>query len=299
MQERITVSSHGSMVRCHMAYIPRLLDRTTTSGIGIGAGWARDLTLEVSEKQCLVHSYNPNTKTIRVSTRVLEVLWAQTYAYYMFYIRMCQGTMPDGKIVEPASDPALQQALALLSWASKSLVGSNEEVWPIGCPDPCTVIGDVGAHRNVTTIALYGLEFLLLHELAHHVLRHSAGGGDVLEQEKEADRQASEWMMQCGTKAEPEWHMRVLGSSVSLLYMNVRGVYTGSHGGATHPKDYSRLSVALKAHVHKDHVAWAFVATMLSLHMQDSGRVVRQVSYGTFFDWCDDLIDELSRDVGR
>jgi len=77
--------------------------------------------------------------------------------------------------------------------------------------------------------------YALHHELAYIRLRHSTPC--TVDQEREADYAAAEWVLDAVEADTDQFRKRALGVSVALLYLVSSGVYTGQHDGKTHPKD--------------------------------------------------------------
>ena len=122
------------------------------------------------------------------------------------------------------------------------------------------------------------LAFILLHELAHLKYRHTKCEGFVsIQQEKDADRFAAEWLMEA---ASEEGHAARLnaqyGISVSLLWLTIFNVFMGEKATTTHPQGHERLFQVLD-HVIDRHdddendLVWKFVSLMLSGHMRAAG----------------------------
>lgn len=123
--------------------------------------------------------------------------------------------------------------------------------------------------------------FILLHELGHLKFGHTyTEGYRSLEQEKEADRFAAEWMSDSATGSpgdvEADRLNALFGIAVALLWLTVFNVYFGQKESTTHPQGYDRLSQLLdqvidRSNEEEHQMVWYFVSTMLFIHMWSAG----------------------------
>lgn len=250
--------------------------------------------LELSECSQRIHSYSPSERTVRLSSRVLELLWAQSYAYFVWYSEELAGVQPNGQRVDPRRKPEVNRALDLLGWATRALVHHEDEPWPDNVPSPATMPAEGSYLHIAQEISLFAIGFLLHHEIAHHRLRHQAV--EDLDQERDADYGAIDWILQGVDADSAGYKKRVFGSAVALLYIVVHGVYTAQHGGGSHPKDYNRLMFTMQRHTSRDRDdVWGFIGGMLGLYMQDAGIQCPPGPFDNHYQWCDALADKLSR----
>jgi hypothetical protein len=128
---------------------------------------------------------------------------------------------------------------------------------------------------------LFGIAWILLHELAHLKLDHQETAGEPSrEEENEADLFAARWMSDAATSSSGDAEINritvLLGIAVVLLWLTVLNVYVGPSDSETHPEGYERLQRVLDGVVDQGDqqeygIIWDFVATMLRLHMHSAG----------------------------
>jgi hypothetical protein len=128
----------------------------------------------------------------------------------------------------------------------------------------------------------YSTAWILLHELGHLKLGHTFTQGLVsLQQEKDADRFAAEWMAAAALESAEELRegdrlCALFGTSVALLWLTVVNVYRGQRDSNTHPQGYDRLFQVSEYIIDKEDeqeyfAVWQFIATMLFVHMDSAG----------------------------
>jgi hypothetical protein len=169
--------------------------------------------------------------------------------------------------------------------------GEYNEPWPSTLP---SLNGKMSKPEQVARQqSLVALNFVFHHELAHHLLGHA---GSDIEQEKDADATAADWLLSGYNPGDKASVTRALGVSEALLFLACRGIHTGHHGGTTHPAGYNRLLHCLDREInHDDIYVWSYVGAMLDLHMQAVGQTVERQECGNWREWCDVLVEHLSR----
>ena len=127
-----------SCVRRLIQYVPGTLVNVAPEKFNklvqtLGKG---DLELEMIESPDLVHEFQPKGKRIRLSTRPLELLWAQSYAYFVWYSEVLANVQPSGQQIDPHRKPEVHRALKLLRWATEETVRPHHQPWPGNAPSP-------------------------------------------------------------------------------------------------------------------------------------------------------------------
>jgi hypothetical protein len=128
----------------------------------------------------------------------------------------------------------------------------------------------------------YATAWILFHELGHLKLKHTYTQGFAsLQQEKEADRFAADWMAAAASESTGQMRQvdrlcALFGSSVALLWLTIFNVYVGRQESKTHPESYDRLFQVLDCMIdpndEQEYVAvWQSIATMLFIHMDSAG----------------------------
>lgn len=75
------------------------------------------VTLRITESAHFICQASPQWRLIQISTRVVELVWASSYAYWTYYSTVVAGQTLAGTEVDLASYSKLQPALHLLTWA--------------------------------------------------------------------------------------------------------------------------------------------------------------------------------------
>jgi hypothetical protein len=256
------------------------------------------LTLEITDDPSFVCRASAAEQLIEMSAGVLEVLWCQAYGAYVFYQRELAGQQPSGSET-PIRDPEALRALRLYRWALQLLLGVAVEAWPNDLPRPVLAAGEDSAERVADEVALVGLGHLLLHELAHVILRHVPGSDSVL-MEQDADNWAADRVLGDAGMDERAMGKRSVGVALALLLSVAVGIHGGSFGGRTHPRSFDRLFNALAHRVPAEsETAWAMVVALLSLHMTAKGIQVPRGPFDTFAEAADSMISALAEVAER
>jgi len=112
----------------------------------------------------------------------------------------------------------------------------------------------------------------LHHELTRIRRGHGGPGGDSIEQEREADAEAARWLIGDMGEHERPFEKRSLGLALSQIY-EVFLKLEGHESDRAHPPLVGRLRDAIAGRAtDPDQVVWAFVAAVLSLHLEWANR---------------------------
>jgi hypothetical protein len=136
------------------------------------------------------------------------------------------------------------------------------------------VVG-MGIFRSATA-------WILFHELGHLKLGHTyLEGVPSLEQEKEADRFAAEWMTEAASESSADQRpfdrlCALFGATSALLWLTVFNVFFGPMESDTHPEGYDRLFQVLDQVIDRSDeleygAVWESIALMLFVHMTSAG----------------------------
>ena len=244
----------------------------------------------------------PSFKAIVISSRVVELAWAFSYAYWEIYRVAFAGRQLDGGIVDLHAFAALGSALHLLRWAHGSLVGAHEEPWPKGCPRPAALPVTDSPEQVADELSLCSIAMYLHHELAHTYVPRVPELG-AFEEEQFCDMAAADWILSGATLSEDVLQKRALGVSVGMLMLTARGLAHGNRPDGVHPAGYERLVEVLSSRVPEGQEAvWGMVVGMLALHISDVGLPAHNVPYDRFRDaalgYCEHIHNHgLARDA--
>ncbi len=244
----------------------------------------------------------PTDSTIFISRGAIELLWCSSLAHFLFYTRAVQGKRFDvaGEI-DLRVDPRIRDSLDLLRWALKChLGGDNADDWPRQLPRPLQAPTKESDENVADELCLVSSAYLLHHELAHVRLRHRADVDDALslQQEKEADIAAAEWILDGIAEDDPRFIKRMLGIVQAFLLTTAYGLYGGTLGGKRHPFSYDRLSSILSRFLGtNNHVAKGYAYAVLSLHFQNSGRQLARQRFQDFEEALDTICNNLANEA--
>lgn len=249
-------------------------------------------------------------KVIIVRRPRLERLWATAFAYYRFYREVSQQKQNDVSIreIDLTSTEALCEAGRLLKWAVEADIqianGEAPAPWPDDLPRPSDSDEKLSDENCATELFLAATGFTLHHELAHITLDHQPYNAldsvDAIRQEKDADFAAADWLLDgLDDESDFRFQKRALGvclGLVSLASLHFH-VYLGPASTETHPPAYDRLFQVVSRHVaDPGNLPWAFVMTVLSLHLQNQ-RIEHDQDrqFESFKDAADYFIDVISK----
>lgn len=259
-----------------------------------------DFTLEYVDSHIWICDVNVEKKHIRVSRKVMEVLWAASFAYFRLYEAVQKKTVdiPSKAVtIVFADDPSLKDASDLLRYAMDSWANQDASSWPDSLPKPVPNPERGSDEAVADELSLCAIAVILHHELAHIRLEHN--GSSKLDSERDADITASEWIFEgLDDESSPVFLKRSLGLAVAMETMVAYGVHTKKYGGTSHPRSFDRLINAMERHIHENnHPAWFFVATILKLHLDnvDHGAIIPDGPFESGRECVDAYVDALSR----
>lgn len=241
--------------------------------------------------------YDANTREIQASRGVFEVLWGCSYSYFVVYKRVFEGRRTDvATTTDLRSDDELLNAALLLQWSVEAYLNNGDREWPTGLPQPVEAPIQ-GSHGHVADeLCLNAFAFILHHEIAHHYLGHRPNPASAIDQERDADNSAADWLLGGLDQKDPRFIMRSLGMAVALVAMTGFAIHRGELAARSHPRAFDRLIHSLQRHItDDDHKTWGFVAGVLKLHLDQANIAVpMDVVYPSFRAAVDADVDALA-----
>jgi hypothetical protein len=237
------------------------------------------------ESEALVFRARPSTNTVIIGMKCTIRLEVHAHAAAIVFLAMgapgywSMDTEQKSKLYKPVDD--------LLNWAvsrdlQQWLVANGHHVQPedvfqqVRSELPLPSSLDKYQREFGSRLFRVAAAFILLHELAHLHFGHTyARGYSAIQQEKDADRFAADWLLESASKAQDPQLSRttaLLGISVALLWLTLVNVYFGPQRSATHPESYDRLFQVLDHAISQEDdeespFVWHFVSRLLFLHM--------------------------------
>jgi hypothetical protein len=196
-------------------------------------------------------SVDPMTCNVTLPLAQLERLWAMTYGFLTAY-REGRKYFPRTEITVQEA-PELQVPLQLVSWASKGFRVGERLDWPTGLPRPDAPGGDGEHVECINRFFVGAVAFILLHEIAHHLLNHPSpmyqSDDESMKCELEADRWSGDWILE---KCPNDEKIRIFRGNccvLSLSMINLIEVHFRSNAGRkTHPPVAERILAFLSRH---------------------------------------------------
>ena len=288
----------GSPVAHLVDAIPGALGRIAPERIDELNRIVDGLTLEIVEETKLTCYAQPTLGRIRLSTGFVESLWCQAYGAVLFYQRELWGRLPPAGLMIIKDAEALE-ALKLYDWALRRAEndGKVSRTWPHHLPSPQAMRPNGSPRHVADELTLIGVALLLLHELGHIVLKHVNNDSEEwqLDEEKDADNWASDWILGSGAASSQEISKRALGLGMAMMWLVGRGIRKGTFKGKTHPKDYDRLWNVLDRNLPMNQDdPWAMIIGLLGLHMADKNVPMPAGEFLTFRDAANAMLDVLA-----
>ncbi|MFY1824451.1 phage exclusion protein Lit family protein [Myxococcus fulvus] len=250
------------------------------------------LTLEYIPSRTWICNCNTAEKWIKISTGLIEHLWASSLALWLLYSRHLNDRLIDKPTTLVfADDPIVDEAMKLLGWS----VRPNTGAWPEHLPKPIYPPAHDSDNHVATELMLCAVALLLHHELAHYRLAHppTRSGLDSIENERDADREAARWVLEGADGAVHE--KRLLGVSIglsALVGLDIRS--TGAASG-THPRSIDRLIDTLDNHTTSpDHPAWALASVLTKVYLDHAGISIPHLEFPSTRAICEAIADTLA-----
>lgn len=254
--------------------------------------------------------YHLATGEIRISTAVVEAMWAAAYAYYLLY-KASEGTR-GGDLPPFLQGEVLQRALEVYRWAL-SRAGGQPRPWPAHFPTPRDpALGQVTPEGVASEMALVAVAALLLHEIAHHALHHDAEGeqADSIQMERDADNFALDWMIDGKGENEKAREKMRVGVTMAFGWMVAAEAIAWRRGTLrtlddedvrnrrVHPWSYARLFDLLERSGADDHAtSWCLAVAVLALHANHVELAVPKGRFDSCRDAANALVDVLAEHI--
>lgn len=254
-------------------------------------------------------SVDPCTGQIKVELATLERLWAYCMAYG-HVIHQSHQVSETGGLVALSSTPELLNSNRILHWAHIGRLKQVRLPWPDNLPKPVSRPERHSFLELANGLFRKTLGWILLHEVGHVVLCHQPSSGrplpELVEEEKQADRWATEWILHDGERrakeATEDFVLRTLGITCALSLFTTFEVYDRT-GGVTHPDPPDRLWNFLTEFVPyqvakpvSPAFAWFAAASIVKLHLAHGGVTLDERSeYSDSKAYLADLLYALKR----
>jgi Peptidase U49 len=248
--------------------------------------------IDADAERCRFSSHSATGK-IAVGLKGAARLMGHTFSYtcgHYGLLKRLQSLIHGGpeKLID---EQATRSASQLLAWAVTGDIQSKagplaQSFIPNYIPDDLAqlITKCLPANQQEIAAEVYGnaLVWILYHEVSHIQMGHLACTGlESLEQEREADRMASEWMLGSEDINPIDLCKRQWGIATALGWLTAPTAFLGPGSMTTHPAAYDRLYQTLDRFISEEHEdVWLFVQIMLILHILLAGLVFNEERIG-------------------
>jgi hypothetical protein len=217
-----------------------------------------------------------NTKTHEVILPVaaLEYIWCCAHLLHVLYVAYVTAQRSGAPQLDLANTPGCSKAIDLVNWATRNMILSGVEQWPLHMPAP---VSDPESGTDIhiaNELFLLAVAWLIHHEMSHVALGHQPAERLFSQQkEKEADLRATEWIVSLG-RTDEERQKRSLGIATALLSMQFLDRPEEILDGyvRSHPISVERLDYCLtRANAQDDGIVCAFATVGLQFHLGQFG----------------------------
>jgi hypothetical protein len=242
--------------------------------------------LDTTEERILFQA-DSATNTITLGLEGSRRLQAHAYAAAIFVTAL---STPGYLNLEPEErDRLYAPADPMLSWAvgrdlqqrlrQNGVDGDLVEIMGQAvCELPKGLLSSLTANQRILGEGVFRIAcaFIILHELAHLHFRHCRCQGDAsIHQEKDADRFAAAWLLECPGITAANRMSCLLGISIALIWLCVFDIYLGPSQSDTHPPPHDRLFQILDQFIDPTSdderlLIWDFVSRILVVHLDNA-----------------------------
>lgn len=294
------LESMQSPIRHVMSHIPEALKNIAPENKERFEKEYSDFTLEYLDEDKWTASVAVRNKHIKLSKKVVEIIWGISYGYIVFYTKAIQTRKVTARTVVNLRDiPEVKEAMDILQNSYNALLSDEAMEWPDSLPKPVDNPNQ-GTMENVAQeMCLCGVAYLLHHELAHIRFAHSDFEINK-SQEAEADAEATDWLLNHNLG---EWSdmfvKRSLAIAIILEVFTAKDIYTLKFYNPSHPFSYERLFDNVDKYIRDpNHIVWAFICATLTLHLDNKEIRKPDKKYDNFKDCVTDYMI-LLRNIGQ
>lgn len=225
----------------------------------------------------------------------LEYLWAFSHYTWVLTQEYASAQRTGMTEFDCVGNKRLQDSSAILDWAKQNLNRSGAKEWPVTGPRPKQDVHSVDDARVATELFLCALGWIIHHEFGHVVLNHPLGiEAFSIQQEQEADRYATDWLLDGIYQDDPRLKKRSLGLAVAVLCLQSLEVKLVCLSN-THPGAHERIFANTSQHVcGDDEVINATCTVVLQYLFHDNG-ITANVDGTTFSEILGDLLFDVAR----
>lgn len=171
----------------------------------------------------------------------LEYLWCFSLLVLTLTEEYQAAQQEERSEIDFRTSPQVSQAVDLLNWAHARMLLGDRSPWPDGAPKPVGAPAQSDCEYAVNEIFLSAIAWIIHHEISHIRLRHGVETTYSIQQEKEADDEATNWIFSQDLNSDVLLK-RQLGMAVALLSMQFLEAPQGKNSKiGSHPPSVDRL----------------------------------------------------------
>jgi len=225
----------------------------------------------------------------------LEYLWAFSHYCWVLTQEYASAQRTGVTQFDCVGNKRLSESIAILEWAKNNLNGAGTEQWPATGPRPKQDVHSVDDARVATELFLCALGWITHHEFGHVVLKHPLGIGTFsIPKEREADRYATEWLLDGLKRHDPRLKKRALGLTIAVLCLQSLEVASSCLSN-THPGAHERIyENTARYQCGDDEVVEGTCAVVLQYLFHDAG-ITANVDGNSFSEILGDLLFDVAR----
>lgn len=255
-----------------------------------------DISIDLIDDTKFSIRVNLSSNTIILPIASLEYIWAFALYCWVLTQEYASAQRAGVKEFDCTGNTRLKNSYLLLEWAKKNLLTTGTESWPIDLPMPKKSPENCSDIHVANELFLCSLGWMVHHEIGHIVLHHPPLATNFSEQEeKDADRHATDWLLSDLEENCPMLKKRALGIAVGVLCLQSLEVNTKSCLRNTHPNAHDRIFDCLsKYKVGTEEVVEAFSTVLLQYLFHNEG-IKANIDGKSFSSILGDLLFDISR----
>ena len=226
----------------------------------------------------------------------LEYLWSFSHHCWVLTQEYAAAQRRGLETFDCLGTERLKQSSTLLDWAKSNLLQSGVDQWPEVGPRPKNDEHSIDDSRVATELFLCALAWIMYHEIAHVVKNHPLLDTSISEQEeREADKFATNWLLDGLTGNDSRLRKRALGISVAVLTIQSLEIESVGCLKNTHPKAHDRIFNNTDAYKYENDEAVEAFCTVVLQYLFNEKSIEANVDGSKFSEILSDLLFDFSR----
>ncbi|MGH8446299.1 MAG: phage exclusion protein Lit family protein [Solimonas sp.] len=210
--------------------------------------WYAKSGLSIKNKTGRGYEFESLHETFEVKYTIvaIEHLWCAVHFFLVSFLEGDQARRQGATQYALGNSKQSRDAWDLYQWSIKNLEADCPKRWPKGKPIPERNPPYLSIGYLTRELFLCAVAWNLHHEFSHLRRRHTpTPGGYSIEQEREADRMATSWILD-QSPTEQHKTKRALGITAAILTIQMLEAPGPRVGFQTHPRAGERLDAALQ-----------------------------------------------------